>query len=140
MPFKGFREFVPLSAYTTFRIGGPAKYFAEVSSAKAAAEAAITARNMGVLWSVIGHGSNLLVSDEGVDKAVIVYKSRRTPKILDDKRIEVSGGYPLHKLVEFLALKGFGGLEKLIGIPGTVGGAIAGNAGVSRKVAIGKTR
>ncbi len=120
---------MPLSGYTTFRIGGPARYLAEVSSPEDVVEAAVTARNMGLSWTTIGHGSNILASDDPIDRAVIVYRSKTAPKILDDGRVEVSGGYPLHKLIEFLVLKGLGGLEKLVGIPGTVGGAIAGNAG-----------
>lgn len=129
MPFDGFRELVPLARYTTFRIGGPAALLAEVSTAEEVVEAAANAGKMGVLWQVIGHGSNILAGDGTIDKAVIVFKDKTPPKILPDGQVEVSAGCPLSYLVDFLAYKGRGGLECLAGIPGTVGGAVAGNAG-----------
>ncbi|MFH1830564.1 MAG: UDP-N-acetylmuramate dehydrogenase [Pseudomonadota bacterium] len=120
---------VPLSAHTTFKIGGPATAVFEANSAASVIESTWKAKGMGLLWQVIGHGSNILASDQGYDGAIIVFKDEIPPHDDENGTITVSGGYTLKKLIDFMAEKGKGGLENLYGIPGTVGGAIAGNAG-----------
>lgn len=80
-------------------------------------------------WRLLGHGSNVLVPDEGLAGATIVFRDETPPTRLDDRRVSASGGLALHDFVLFLAELGLGGLETLAGIPGTVGGAIFGNAG-----------
>lgn len=129
MTLPRFERNVPLSSHTTFRIGGPAKAFIEVSTPDQVVEAAWKAEGMGLPWQVIGQGSNILASDNGYSGAVIVFQDETPPRRENEGLITVSGGYPLSMLVEFMAACGAGGLENLIGIPGTVGGAIAGNAG-----------
>ncbi|MFH0799198.1 MAG: UDP-N-acetylmuramate dehydrogenase [Pseudomonadota bacterium] len=128
-----FKHGESLSAFTTFRIGGPASALARATTADEVLAAATRADAMGLLWRVIGHGSNILVADEGLEAAVIVFQSAEPPQIFNDGRVVVSGGFPLAELVSLLAFKGLAGLEDLAGIPGTVGGAIAGNAGAYGK-------
>lgn len=118
-----------MARFTTFRTGGPASYLAEVSTEEDVVAAAEAAREMGIPWRAIGHGSNILASDSGIDEAIIVFRSKAAPSILPDNRISASGGLALSALIEFMAMKSLGGLEHLAGIPGTVGGAVAGNAG-----------
>jgi len=129
MPFTGFSEMVPLAGYTTFRLGGPAALLAEVSTTEDAVRAVEKARETGVKWRVIGHGSNILPVDSKINTAIIVFRSDAPPDIRPDGTVKVSGGYPLSALVDCLAYKGLGGLERLAGIPGTIGGAVTGNAG-----------
>ncbi|MFA5811180.1 MAG: UDP-N-acetylmuramate dehydrogenase [bacterium] len=129
MTLPRFERGVQLSTYTTFRIGGPATAFTIARSSDEVTEAAWKAEGQGLPWHVIGHGSNLLVSDNGFDGAVIVFRDERPPRLNCDGSVTVSGGAALHSLVDFMAINGLSGLENLVGIPGTVGGAICGNAG-----------
>jgi UDP-N-acetylmuramate dehydrogenase len=124
-----FQSDVPLSRHTTFRIGGPARYFLIARNSGEVAEAVLAARKMGLPWWIIGHGSNILAADEGFNGAVIAFRDDSMPRTDPSGTVSVSGGTALRMLVEYMAGNGMGGLEDLAGIPGTVGGAIAGNAG-----------
>lgn len=119
----------PLAKHTTFRIGGPAHvvYFAQ--SSEAVQTAAEHAMRDGVPWRVIGEGSNILADDATYEGAIIAFKNAGLPSLTFDGEITVSGGTKLSKLIYFTIGCGFEGLENLAGIPGTVGGAISGNAG-----------
>lgn len=130
---KGLRKLlslkhnVSLAPYTTLGIGGPARFFREVRKEEELLETIIWARENRIPFLVIGCGSNLLVSDCGFSGLVIrnaVEGIRRT-----DQRLLVKGGTLLPDLVDFANRTGLGGLEKMVGIPGTVAGAIYGNAG-----------
>ena len=124
-----FRRGVEMAGHTTFRIGGPAVAFYTASTRDEVARATWKAEGMGLPWYVIGHGSNILVSDSGFGGAVIAFKDTSPPRIEPDGSVTTSGGTPLRALVDFYADNGLSGVEDLAGIPGTVGGAIAGNAG-----------
>ena len=67
--------FEPMSRHTTYRIGGPARYFARVHSVGALARVLEACKAVGKKWYIVGRGSNLLVADEGVDAAVIVLRA-----------------------------------------------------------------
>jgi UDP-N-acetylmuramate dehydrogenase len=119
----------PMSRHTTFRIGGPADIFAQPADVEDLAEAIRFARAKNIPFKIIGNGSNLLVSDAGIRGLVI----RLTPSFsqvrwLDDG-IEVGAGARLAKLVRDACEVGLSGLESTVGIPGTLGGALATNAG-----------
>lgn len=129
MGFEKFKKSVPMSLHTTLRTGGPAAFFAEVHTVDELIKAIRMASSLGRSWRVIGHGSNILVSDRGVKEVIIAFKSDLPPLILGKDQVEVSAGYPLSQLVNFLADNGLSAIEDLAGIPGTVGGAVAGNAG-----------
>ncbi|MDD5084558.1 MAG: UDP-N-acetylmuramate dehydrogenase [Candidatus Omnitrophica bacterium] len=122
----------PLSAHTSFQIGGPALFFAEPGKREELAGLISFSNDEGLARLVIGRGSNLLFSDEGFPGLVI------STLRLDSQHIEFKGdtlkvscGMDLPVLVHRCVEKGFGGLEFLAGIPGTVGGALVQNAGVS---------
>lgn len=119
---------VKLSSYSTLRIGGPAEFFIEADSSDLVADAVDFACQRGLVWRILGHGSNVLISDEGLPGVTIVFRDTALPTIEGDIA-RVSGGVPLADLVTFLCKRGLGGIEDLAGIPGTVGGATAGNAG-----------
>lgn len=121
------KEKEPLSQHTTFRIGGPAKYFCAVSNPEELQEAIVWADEKSFQYKVIGGGSNLLVSDNGYDGLVIKYFGGK---------IEIAGevltsmaGVPLALVMNESIKAGLAGLEWAAGIPGTIGGAVCNNAG-----------
>lgn len=118
-----------LCDYTTFRLGGPCPALIDCPDA-GGLEAAVQLLNRhGAPYLVIGQGSNLLVSDEGLDAVVLRYCSE-TPEVrFEDDRVIVSGATLLDDLARLTIERGLGDLSYCSGIPGTVGGAIAGNAG-----------
>ena len=118
---------VSLAPYTTLGIGGPARFFTKVRTAAQLQSAVHWARKKNVPLLVIGSGSNLLVSDRGFSGLVI--KNEMAGIRCTGRKLTVKGGTLLQKLVNFSIRAGLGGLEKMTGIPGTVAGAISGNAG-----------
>jgi len=120
-----------LADFSTFKIGGPAKYFVKVKKEKELIEALRFAKRKNLPFFVLGFGSNVLFSDEGFEGLVIKieigdYKIKGT-------KIIAKAGCPLQKLVKESTEKGLTGLEYFVGIPGTLGGAIRGNAGAFGK-------
>lgn len=120
---------VPLAPYTRFGIGGPARLFCETTSIKAFHEALGCVRESGMRHVVIGGGSNLIVADEGFDGAVLRFTGEHLSASPARKRLQVQAGLSLQTLVDHTISLGFSGIETMTGIPGTVGGAIYGNAG-----------
>ena len=121
------RENVPLAPLTTFQIGGLARYFCEVADEAGVREVLGWAREHGVPFFVIAGGSNLLVPDEGLDGLVIRIVGEEFD--VTEKGVEASAGCNLLSLIKAASAEGLGGWEKLAGIPGTIGGAVRGNAG-----------
>ncbi|EKD85325.1 MAG: hypothetical protein ACD_38C00043G0004 [uncultured bacterium] len=122
----------PLKDVTTLRLGGPAKKFVRVKTEEDLIEAIKYARETKMPYLVIGGGSNLLVSDEGFAGLVIKNEitGTNTSKVGPDSfEVNVKSGTPLQELIDYTIQKGLSGLQKLTGIPGTVGGAVYGNAG-----------
>lgn len=113
----------PLKNVTTLSIGGPAKKFVVVETKEELLEALRFAKQNDLDHLIIGGGSNLLVADEGF--AGLVIKN----KITGIKNTSVQSGTPLQEFVDYTIKNGLAGLQKLAGIPGTVGGAVYGNAG-----------
>ena len=130
-----FRTDVLLKNYTTFRIGGPAKYFYIARTKQDLIKAIKTAKELKLLFFVLGGGSNLLVSDKGYNGLVISYQLSiiNFLPLKAGFKIVAGAGLPLGKLVSASAEKGLTGLEWAAGIPGTIGGAIRGNAGAFGK-------
>lgn len=120
------KENILLSQYSTFRIGGPAKYLIKASSAEGVNEAIQKALDLDLQFLVIGGGSNILFSSKGYNGLVIVFNSIEK-LIINDNLVEVNASTPLNYLVS--SLKNYTGLEWAVGIPGTLAGAINGNAG-----------
>jgi len=129
------RENVRINSLTTFRIGGPAKYFFKAHNKKELKKVIDWAQEQKIPYFVLGGGSNILIPDKGFNgllikvpaKDIKTRKSRGTTRI-----VEVEAGVLLSKLIAFSIRQGLSGLEYLVGIPGTVGGAIYGNAGWPR--------
>lgn len=122
------RKRVSLKRYTSFKIGGKAKYFITVKKIDKLIEAVKTARELKLRFIVIGGGSNILFDSKGFDGLVIRNKCDRI-KIRKGGIVEAESGVSLKKLIKKCAKHYLEGLESLYGIPGTVGGAVFGNAG-----------
>ena len=120
------RENVLLSEYSTFRIGGPARYLIEVDNVENLKKVIQKALELNLQFIVIGGGSNILFSSKGYNGLVIVFKSNNNFSI-NDNLIEVDASVSLNYIVN--KLNNYTGLEWAVGIPGTVAGAINGNAG-----------
>jgi UDP-N-acetylmuramate dehydrogenase len=118
-----------LKNYTTFRLGGPCLAMIECESASVLSETIIRLRQHCAHFIFMGFGSNILASDKGIP-AVIVRFSSNTPRITQHgDSLTVEASTMLHDLANTAVDAGLDGLSKMIGIPGTVGGAITGNAG-----------
>ncbi len=120
----------PLSRYTTFGIGGPAEVFVEPLNTAEIKELIEFGRNNRLPINVIGKGSNILVNDSGI-RGMVIHLGRNSFQRVERKNssIVAGSGVSLQLLVNRSLEWGLGGLEVLTGIPGTVGGAVALNAG-----------
>src|SRR3990167_6593251 len=118
---------VPLAPFTTFEIGGEAKYFVEVSDGEEIKEAIQWAREKSTPFVILAGGSNVLIPDKGLDALVIrVVGDDHT---IGGNLLDANPGCNLLSLIRALGEKGLGRWEKLAGIPGSIGGAVRGNAG-----------
>lgn len=118
-----------MARHTTFRIGGAADVFAVARSANAVKCCLGIAASYGIPVCVVGKGSNLLVSDEGVRGIVLTLQPSQEGISFHDDEIWVDAALPLGRLVMESAQRGYQNFVHLAGIPGTVGGALAMNAG-----------
>jgi UDP-N-acetylmuramate dehydrogenase len=118
---------VPLGPLTTFRVGGPADWLLETRSAGEIVDALALARREHVPVTILGGGSNVLVSDRGVRGLVIRPRGGDIAR-LDDRRVRADAAVTVNGLVRWMIMHGAGGVEAWAGTPGTIGGAIFGNA------------
>ncbi len=131
---KGFEQFVkqsePLAPHTWFHLGGPAQFFAEPQSIEDLRTLVTRARDEGLPARLLGGGSNILVRDEGVSGLVIRLSAPVFNEITVSKQtVTAGGGAKLGHAINISVREGLAGLEALVGIPGTIGGALHGNAG-----------
>lgn len=122
-----FQKQISLADYTNYKIGGKAEYFFIAKSQLDLVEAIQVASEHQLAVNIIGGGCNMIVSDKGVKGLVIV--NRYQDLVIKDNLVTVSSGYDWHEFVQELVKNSLAGLEATIGIPGSVGGAIIGNAG-----------
>jgi UDP-N-acetylmuramate dehydrogenase len=126
----------PLVRHTTFRIGGPAELYVEVGEREQLAQLTELAAQCGVPYKVLGGGSNVLVSDAGIRGLVVVNQTRTIRTIVEGPapagelpQVVADAGVPLAGLARWAIRAGWSGLEWAVSVPGTVGGAVIGNAG-----------
>ena len=120
----------PLKKHTTFRIGGPARIWAEPIDLKDVKSITSFAIDGSIPLEVIGNGSNLLVHDMGLNRIAISLSAPHFKRAKTEKgSMRVGAGLHISKMLEYCCQKGLGGLERLAGIPGTIGGALAMNGG-----------
>ncbi|MBW4440048.1 MAG: UDP-N-acetylmuramate dehydrogenase [Plectolyngbya sp. WJT66-NPBG17] len=121
---------VPLASLTSFRVGGPAEWYAAPRTLEELQAGLEWAQSQGVPVTMLGGGSNLLVSDAGLPGLVISTRHLRHAEFDDATgQVTVGAGEPLPRLAWKLADRGWQGFEWAVGIPGTVGGAVVMNAG-----------
>ena len=119
----------PMSAHTTFRIGGPARYYMIPENAGQVSKCMGFAMKMELPYVIVGKGSNVLFSDEGYPGVVIeVGRSMADIEVSEDGHIRAGAGAGLGALAAAAAKQSLSGLEFASGIPGTVGGAVVMNA------------
>ncbi len=118
----------PLAPYTSARIGGPADWLMVVETAEELISAVGAAQDQGLAWRVLGGGSNVLVADAGVRGLVILNRARRVD-FRGGGRVYAEAGANLSSLARSCIARGLAGLEWAVSVPGTVGGAVVGNAG-----------
>ncbi len=126
----------PMTRHTTYRIGGPVALLVECATVADLASATSILAEEDVDWRVLGKGSNVLVSDDGYDGAVLTLGRDFKRHSLDGDHLRSGAGVILGAAVRDAFSEGRTGLEFAVGIPGTVGGALAMNAG-SREEWIG---
>lgn len=125
----GVRTDEPMRRHTTFQTGGPADYYIEPESGADLARLVRTCREHGIPCTVIGRGSNLLVSDAGIRGAVLRIGEPMAYCDVEGTRVEAGAGLSLAALAKAACTAGLTGLEFAAGIPGSLGGAIVMNAG-----------
>jgi UDP-N-acetylmuramate dehydrogenase len=130
-PNVSVSEGMLLSDRTRFGIGGPAEVYVEAASEPAFSAALRITRSSGASYSVIGAGTNLIVSDQGFDGIVLQFTAHQisSEAWTDGPMLRAEAGAELQALVDYSIERGLRGLETMTGIPGSVGAAVYGNAG-----------
>lgn len=119
----------PMARHTSFGVGGPADYWVEVRSLAALRLALETADRLSMPRTIMGHGTNTLVADAGIEGLVIYNRCMDFAPGRAAGQVRVASGHSMARLAGRCARLGLGGLSFAIGVPGTVGGAVYGNAG-----------
>jgi UDP-N-acetylmuramate dehydrogenase len=124
---QSVRRNAPLAPLTTFKVGGPADWLIDVHDAAAVEPVIAIAREASVPLTILGGGSNVLVSDAGV-RGIVLRVHGGDVQQIDRSTIRADAGVTINGLVRWTVGRGVAGLEAWAGTPGTVGGAIYGNA------------
>ncbi len=121
----------PMAGHTTFRIGGPAEFFVTAENLEQLQAIIALAQRLGVPYFLLGGGSNVLVSDRGLRGLVVENRAQeaRFERRGAEATLHADSGASISRLARQAARRGLSGLEWAAGIPGTVGGAVVGNAG-----------
>ncbi len=122
----------PLASWTWLQIGGPAKFFAEPSSLTELSQLLAEAHRAGLPVRILGGGSNILCRESGFDGLVLSLATAELSKIkIDQQKVIARAGAKFNHVISAAVGAGLAGLEHLAGIPGTIGGAVVSNAGVT---------
>jgi UDP-N-acetylmuramate dehydrogenase len=121
------QQHAALAPLTTFKVGGAADWLLELHAGEELKRAATIARQSGVELTVLGGGSNVLISDRGV-RGIVVRVHGGDTRALNASSVRADAGVTINGLVRWTVGRGIGGLEAWAGTPGTVGGAVFGNA------------
>ena len=120
----------PMSVHTSFKVGGPARFFVKAEHLDDLKSTLSLAREKSLPYFILGNGTNLLVSDRGYE-GVVVCLAGEFSEIVDlgGGKFKVGAGSPLGRFARHTLKQGYAGIHKLAGIPGTLGGAVYMNAG-----------
>jgi len=122
-----FKEYVYLKDYSNYKIGGPARFFTEVKNSEETKEAILYARSKNLPIFILGGGTNILFDDKGYDGVVIKPSFNQITR--SGNFVTVGAGVLVSELLSYLVSEELAGLEWAGGLPGTIGGAVWGNAG-----------
>jgi UDP-N-acetylmuramate dehydrogenase len=125
--FPEIKENQNLAEFTTFKIGGPSNWFYQAKNEEDLIKVVTFCRDKEIPFFILGGGSNILITDKGFRGMVIKLENKQHK--VEQEKITVGTGFKMAELVSLTSDNGLGGLEFLIGIPGTVGGGVVGNAG-----------
>lgn len=126
--FMKFKENISLARYSNYRIGGPARFFFEAKNEREVVWAVREAKRLRVPVFVLAGGTNLLIDDKGFD-GLVLRPMMKTLRGTGKANVEAGAGVSMAHLLKFAAAQSRAGLEWAGGLPGTVGGAVRGNAG-----------
>jgi UDP-N-acetylmuramate dehydrogenase len=126
--FPGVRGHEPLARHSQFGVGGPARWFISTRDTGVLAELLRRCSGSGIAVTMIGAGSNTLISDGGIDGLVVRHDDRRL-RVADDHTVELGAGCMMPRVALDCATRGLAGIEFGIGVPGTCGASVYGNAG-----------
>ncbi len=118
----------PLARHSQFGVGGPARWFITTRDVGVLADLLRRCHESGVPVTMLGAGSNTLISDEGIDGLVIRHNDRRL-RVVDAATIDLGAGAMMPRVALDCATRGLAGIEFGIGVPGTLGASVSGNAG-----------
>lgn len=124
---EGMQRGVNLAKLTTFQMGGPADFFYEVKDVMMVPAVIEACKADGLPYVLLGWGSNMIFSDKGFRGLVIRNLARRME--VEGESVVADSGTLLSQIIQFSLKHGLTGMEKLMGVPGTIGGAVRGNAG-----------
>jgi len=127
--FKNIKKDESLARYNTLKIGGNAKVLVEVTTKEDLKRAIELAKEFALPYYLLGGGTNIVVSDDGFNGVVINNKIQDIELDIKKEYVLVGSGFPMGSLVNKVKKEGLSGLEWAAGLPGTLGGAIFGNAG-----------
>ncbi|MDO9108299.1 MAG: UDP-N-acetylmuramate dehydrogenase, partial [Coriobacteriia bacterium] len=119
----------PMARHTTYRIGGPAALYVVADSVADLTRTIRICNDHALEWSILGKGSNVLVADAGYAGVVITLGRDFRKHTLEGEELRAGAGVVLAHLVQDAFAQGLSGLEFAVGVPGTLGGALAMNAG-----------
>lgn len=122
----------PMSEHTNMKIGGPADYYVEANNEEELIKVLNSSRELKIPYTILGLGANVLVSDRGIRGLVLMNKAKEL-KFLPHGFVEVSSGMDNTTLIREAGNRGLSGLERLMKVPGTIGGAVYMNAGDTGK-------
>ena len=125
----GAQRDVPLCDLVSFRVGGPAAFVLRAKDEASLCRTLTLCRDEGIPVILLGNGTNVLPSDDGFDGLILQLSGDDAAPVFEGERVTVGAGYSLTALSKESVQRGLMGLERLCGIPGTVGGAVAMNAG-----------
>ena len=127
MGLDDFKKNIPLAPYTSLRIGGPAEYFFEAKNKDVLREALLFAKKENIPITILGGGQNVLIADKGIGGLVIAMRMKQIT--IEDKKVYAEAGVVIGEVLSKTVSAGRAGLQWAGGLPGTVGGAVFGNAG-----------
>jgi UDP-N-acetylmuramate dehydrogenase len=126
--YPGVTRNEPLARHSQFGVGGAAEWFIKTGDAATLAELLRRCADSGIAVTMLGAGSNALILDSGVRGLVVRFDDRRL-RVIDEAAVEVGGGGMMPRVALDCARRGLAGLEFGIGVPGTCGASVYGNAG-----------